>query len=123
MRDRYGIFALAPEQQEVVSAGDRAAGRVLDDALVGERLGHRPVSDGERFFPDVVARHVPEAEALVEADDVPRKIGQVVTATRVAHRDVHRMNRSHPPWHRQSVEFAHDELVVLEELRVVPAVR
>jgi hypothetical protein len=89
---------------------------------VGETLGQRPVADGERFLPDVIAGDVTEAVPLVQADDVAGEVHEVVVPG-VAGGHVHAVHGRHPPGHREAGEFADDEGVLLEELRVIAAVR
>src|SRR3990172_1473234 len=122
VRDRDRILALPPEDEEVVGARNGAARAVLDDGLVGEGLGERAVADGQGFLPDVVAGDVLEADPLVQADDVPWEVPQMVPP-RVAAGHVHAVDDRYAARHSQAVQFADGELVVPEEFRVVPAVR
>ena len=114
------LAALTEDQQLVGKRKVHLAG-VLGDLPVREVLGHRAVTHPQRLLPD----HMPPDEVppalLVGANHVAREVGERVD-TGIPGRHQRGMHGDHPAGDQQPVQFLDEEVVLLEELVVVPRV-
>jgi hypothetical protein len=116
------ILPASPEYEQLIRVCHAATGRVFAALAVSEAFHHCPVADGQRLFPDEVTVGKPPSVALMGADDVAGEINKRI-ASAVSGRDVHAMHGRHAPRLCQSVKFLNTELVMLEELVTVDAIR
>src|SRR3990167_6765393 len=112
MRDGNWVLALLSEHQEIIGGSTVAERTILAYLLVREALGHGPIADAERLFPDVVAGNIAEAEFLVQTDDVAREVDQITANVGTVARHVHAMHPCQPARQRDPVKLFDEEFVV-----------
>ena len=91
MRNGDRIFSCATENEKIIGACDAASRRIERHRLMTQTLCHCPISDRQRLFPDMITGDVAPPVLLVHADDVARKVPQMILSG-IASRDVHAMH-------------------------------